>query len=189
MLCAVSPFGMSRIKRTQVRAAFCFSFFCFFRSTHVNQNTAVFFSLSVTRTVYVQSVSRSRMRNIPAHKKIILFYAILPVLSSRVPFRSVRSLGTPQRFYSHILPIFCVLYAGFQKTAAVFFHFVRKTLVRGLYFLLFQKNFDFLEFPYWKVYQFGVYLSRWGKNMRIPTDRPQNAFSVPSQKTLSERYW
>ena len=88
------------------------------------------------------------MRKITAHKKIILFYAILPVLSSRVPFRSVRSLGTPQRFYSHILPIFCVLYAGFQKKAAVFFHFVRKTLVRGLYFLLFQKNFDFLEFPY-----------------------------------------
>ena len=140
MLYAVSPFGMSRIKRTQVRAAFCFSFFCFFRSTHVNQNTAAFFSLSVTRTVYV--------RKIPAHKKIILFYAILPVLSSRVPFRSVRSLGTPQRFYSHILPIFCVLYTGFQKTAAVFFHFVRKALVRGLYFLLFQKNFDFLEFPY-----------------------------------------
>ena len=145
MLCAVSPFGMSRIKRTQARAAFCFSFFC---STHVNRNTAAFFSLSVTRTVYVQSVSRSRMRKIPAHKKIILFYAILPVLSSRVPFRFVRSLGTPQRFYSHILPIFCVLYAGFQKMAAVFFHFVRKTLVRGLYFLLFQKNFDFLEFPY-----------------------------------------
>lgn len=43
MLYAVSPFGMSRIKRTQVRAAFCFSFFCFFRSTHVNQNTAAFF--------------------------------------------------------------------------------------------------------------------------------------------------
>ena len=148
MLCAVSPFGMSRIKRTQARAAFCFSFFCFFRSTHVNQNTAAFFSLSVTRTVYVQSVCRSRMQKISAHKKLILFYAILPVLSSRVQFRSVRSLGTPQRFYSHILPIFCVLYAGFQKMAAVFFHFVRKTLVRGLYFLLFQKNFDFLEFPY-----------------------------------------
>ena len=141
MLYAVSPFGMSRIKRTQVRAAFCFSFFYYL-------NLIYFFSLSVTRTVYVQSVCRSRMRKIPAHKKIILFYAILPVLSSRVPFRSVRSLGTPQRFYSHILPIFCVLYAGFQKTAAVFFHFVRKTLVRGLYFLLFQKNFDFLEFPY-----------------------------------------
>lgn len=62
MLYAVSPFGMSRIKRTQVRAAFCFSFFFFFRSTHVNQNTAALFSLSVTRTVYVQSVSRPRMR-------------------------------------------------------------------------------------------------------------------------------
>ena len=111
-----------RYKKSRRLCSFCFSFFCFFRSTHVNQNTAAFFSLSVTRTVYVQSVSRSRMRKIPAHKKIILFYAILPVLSSRVPFRFVRSLGTPQRFYSHILPIFCVLYAGFQKMALSLIH-------------------------------------------------------------------
>ena len=56
--------------------------------------------------------------------------------------------GIGAMLYDLTNPIFCVLYAGFQKTAAVFFHFVRKTLVRGLYFLLFQKNFDFLEFPY-----------------------------------------
>ena len=43
MLYAVPPFGMSRIKRTQVCAAFCFSSFCFFRSTHVNKNAAASF--------------------------------------------------------------------------------------------------------------------------------------------------
>ena len=148
MLCAVSPFGMSRIKRTQVRAAFCFSFFCFFRSTHVNQNTAAFFSLSVTRTVYVQSVCRSRMRKIPAHKKIILFYAILPVLSSRVPFRSVRSLGTPQRFYSHILPIFSryspdFLYSvrRFSKNGRRFLPFCTENSRSGPLFPAFSEKF------------------------------------------------
>lgn len=141
MLCAVSPFGMSRIKRTQVRAAFCFSFFCFFRSTHVNQNTAAFFSLSVTRTVYVQSVSRSRMRKIPAHKKIILFYAILPVLSSRVPFRSVRSLGTPQRFYSHILPIFLCSVRRFSKNGRRFLPFCTENSRSGSLSPAFSEKF------------------------------------------------
>lgn len=148
MLYAVSPFGMSRIKRTQVRAAFCFSFFCFFRSTHVNQNTAAFFSLSVTRTVYVQSVSRSRMRKIPAHKKIILFYAILPVLSSRVPFRSVRSLGTPQRFYSHILPIFFVFCTPVFKKRPPFSSILYGKLSFGVFIsCFFRKILTFWNFP------------------------------------------
>lgn len=87
------------------------------------------------------------MRKIPAHKKIILFYAILPVLSSRVPFRSVRSLGTPQRFYSHILSIFCVLYTGFQKRPPFSSILYGKLSFGAFISCFFRKILTFWNFP------------------------------------------
>lgn len=140
MLCAASPFGMSRIKRTQVRAAFCFSFFCFFRSTHVNQNTAAFFSLSVTRTVYAQSVSRSRMRKIPAHKKIILFYAILPVLSS-APVSLCTEFGHTAEVLFPYSPDFLCSVRRFSKNGRRFLPFCTENSRSGPLFPAFSEKF------------------------------------------------
>lgn len=148
MLYAVSPFGMSRIKRTQVRAAFCFSFFCFFPfNTCKSKHRSVFFIIRYTYRLRAKCQPFTHAKNTRTQKD----NSILRYSPRAVKPRAV-SLCTEFGHTAEVLfpysPVFCVLYAGFQKTAAVFFHFVRKTLVRGLYFLLFQKNFDFLEFPY-----------------------------------------
>lgn len=139
---------MSRIKRTQVRAALLLFFLLFFPfNTCKSKHRSVFFIIRYTYRLRAKCQPFTHAKNTRTQKdNSILRYSPRAVKPRAVSLCT--EFGHTARFYSHILPIFCVLYAGFQKTATVFFHFVRKTLVRGLYFLLFQKNFDFLEFPY-----------------------------------------
>lgn len=88
------------------------------------------------------------MQKSTAHKKIILFYAILPVLSSRARFALYAVWACKSRNIPVFSPFPGFCQPVFFKTAAIFFHFVRKSTLKTVYFLLFQKNFDFLAFPY-----------------------------------------
>lgn len=69
MLYAVSPFGMSRIKRTQVRAAFCFSFFCFFPfNTCKSKHRSVFFIIRYTYRLRVKCLPFTHAKNTRTQK-------------------------------------------------------------------------------------------------------------------------
>ena len=187
MLCAVSPFGMSRIKRTQVRAAFCFSFFCFFRSTHVNQNTAAFFIIRYTYRLRAKCLPFTHAKNTRTQKdNSILRYsprAVKPravslctefghTAEGSIPIFS-RFLCSVRRFFKK-RPLFSSILYGKLLFGAFISCFFRKILTFW--------NFLLKSIPIWCIF---ISLR---KEYAYPNRSTPNAFSVPSQKTLSERY-
>lgn len=69
MLYAVSPFGMSRIKRTQVRAAFCFSFFFFPFNTCKSKHRSAFFIIRYTYRLRAKCQPSTHAKKYPHTKR------------------------------------------------------------------------------------------------------------------------